>query len=91
MIITAIRTHILEAPLSRPFAYSRAWYDTRTAMVVEIESDDGLVRVVRMSASDIRDDPHIAVAHAGYGWPPPSGDLPDVSILQSKNISLYQK
>src|SRR5262249_5661538 len=43
MIIKAIRTHILEAALSQPFAYSRAWYDTRTAMVVEIEADDGLI------------------------------------------------
>ena len=43
MIITAVRTHILEAKLSQPFAYSRAWYDTRTAMVVEIETDTGLI------------------------------------------------
>jgi D-galactarolactone cycloisomerase len=43
MRIKAIRTHILEAPLSQPFAYSRAWYDTRTAMIVEIETDDGLI------------------------------------------------
>ena len=43
MIITAIRTHILEAALSQPFAYSRAWYDTRTAMLVEIETDTGLI------------------------------------------------
>lgn len=43
MKIKSIRTHILEAALSQPFAYSRAWYDTRTAMVVEIETDDGLV------------------------------------------------
>ena len=42
MRITSVRTHILEAPLSQPFAYSRAWYDTRTAMVVEIETDSGL-------------------------------------------------
>ncbi|MCA6119943.1 mandelate racemase/muconate lactonizing enzyme family protein [Bradyrhizobium sp. WSM 1738] len=42
MIISAVRTHILEARLSQPFAYSRAWYDTRTAMVVEIETDTGL-------------------------------------------------
>ena len=42
MIITNIRTHILEAKLSQPFAYSRAWYDTRTAMLVEIETDEGL-------------------------------------------------
>ncbi len=43
MIISAVRTHVLEAKLSQPFAYSRAWYDTRTAMVVEIETDTGLI------------------------------------------------
>ena len=32
MKITHVRTHVLEAALSQPFAYSRAWYDTRTAM-----------------------------------------------------------
>jgi D-galactarolactone cycloisomerase len=42
MKITGIRTHVLSAALSQPFAYSRAWYDTRTAMLVEIETDDGL-------------------------------------------------
>lgn len=42
MKIKRIRTHILEAKLSQPFAYSRAWYDTRTAMLVEIETDTGL-------------------------------------------------
>jgi D-galactarolactone cycloisomerase len=43
MKIKAIRTHVLQAALSQPFAYSRAWYDTRTAMLVEIETDHGLV------------------------------------------------
>ena len=43
MKITSVRTHVLEAALSQPFAYSRAWYDTRTAMVVEIETDEGHV------------------------------------------------
>ena len=42
MKITRVRTHILKAALSQPFAYSRAWYDTRMAMVVEIETDQGL-------------------------------------------------
>src|SRR3954469_24999675 len=42
MNITKVRTHILEAALSQPFAYSRAWYDTRTAMLVEVETDAGL-------------------------------------------------
>jgi D-galactarolactone cycloisomerase len=43
MKITNIRTHLLQAALSQPFAYSRAWYDTRTAMLVEIETDAGLI------------------------------------------------
>src|SRR3954466_592611 len=43
MNITKVRTHVLQAALSQPFAYSRAWYDTRTAMLLEIETDDGLI------------------------------------------------
>jgi D-galactarolactone cycloisomerase len=43
MKITNVLTHVLQAPLSQPFAYSRAWYATRTAMLVEIETDTGLV------------------------------------------------
>jgi D-galactarolactone cycloisomerase len=42
MRIAHVRTHVLEARLSQPFAYSRAWYDTRTAMLVEVTTDDGL-------------------------------------------------
>ncbi|MCK1349590.1 mandelate racemase/muconate lactonizing enzyme family protein [Bradyrhizobium sp. CW7] len=43
MKITGVRTHILQAALSRHFASSRGWYDTRAAMLVEIETDQGLV------------------------------------------------
>jgi D-galactarolactone cycloisomerase len=42
MKIKTVRTHVLEAALSQPFAYSRAWYDKRAAMIVEIETEDGL-------------------------------------------------
>ena len=42
MKITDVRAHVLEARLSQPFAYARAWYSTRTAMLVEIETDQGL-------------------------------------------------
>ncbi len=42
MNIVEVRTHVLEAPLSQPFAYARAWYATRTASVVEIVTDEGL-------------------------------------------------
>jgi D-galactarolactone cycloisomerase len=43
MKITHVRAHVLEAKLSQPFAYSRAWYSTRMAMIVEIETDDGVI------------------------------------------------
>ena len=43
MRITNVRTHVLQAALSQPFAYSRAWYDSRSAMLVEIETDNGLI------------------------------------------------
>ena len=42
MKITAVRTHLLSATLREPFAYSRAWYGTRTAMLVEIETSAGI-------------------------------------------------
>jgi D-galactarolactone cycloisomerase len=42
MKITKVRAHVLEAALSQPFAYSRARYDTRTASLVEIDTDTGL-------------------------------------------------
>jgi D-galactarolactone cycloisomerase len=42
MKIRKVSTHVLEARLAEPFAYSRAWYDTRMAMIVEIETDTGL-------------------------------------------------
>jgi D-galactarolactone cycloisomerase len=32
MRITSVRTHVLEARLAEPFAYSRAWYATRFPM-----------------------------------------------------------
>jgi D-galactarolactone cycloisomerase len=43
MKITDVRAHVLEAKLSQPFSYARAWYATRTAMIVEVVTDKGLV------------------------------------------------
>ncbi|MEA2834532.1 MAG: D-galactarolactone cycloisomerase [Methylobacteriaceae bacterium] len=43
MQIVDVRAHVLEAPLSQPFSYSRAWYATRTSLIVEITTDQGLV------------------------------------------------
>ena len=40
MKVTKVRTHVLEAALSQPFAYSRARYDPRR-LLVEIETQTG--------------------------------------------------
>ncbi len=43
MKITAVRAHVLEAPIEEPFAFSQTWVDKRVGLVVEIETDAGLV------------------------------------------------
>ena len=45
MKIKRIETYVLRVDLTdgEAFAYSQAWYDFRTAMIVEIECDDGTV------------------------------------------------
>jgi D-galactarolactone cycloisomerase len=43
MKIVDVHAHVLEAPLSEPFAYSRAWYAKRAALIVEVVTDQGLV------------------------------------------------
>ena len=43
MKITAVRAHVLEAPIAERFAFSQAWVDKRVGLVVEIETDQGLV------------------------------------------------
>jgi D-galactarolactone cycloisomerase len=40
--IKDVRTYVLQAKLSEPFAYSRAWYSSRSAMLVEIVTEDAI-------------------------------------------------
>lgn len=40
--IREIKAHILETPIDGVFAYSQAWYTTRSAMLVEITTEGGL-------------------------------------------------
>src|SRR2546430_10550897 len=41
MRIVDVKTYVLEAALSEPFAYSQAWYERRGACLVEIIGEDG--------------------------------------------------
>ncbi len=42
MKIERVNLHLLEGRLDRPFSYSRAWFDRRMALLVEIVSTDGV-------------------------------------------------
>lgn len=41
--IREVRIHVLETPIEGVFAYSQAWYTKRSAMLVEIVTEGGLV------------------------------------------------
>ena len=41
--IRTVNVHVLETPIEGVFAYSQAWYTTRSAMLVEITTEGGLV------------------------------------------------
>jgi D-galactarolactone cycloisomerase len=43
MKITDIRIHILKSPLAEPFAFSQGWVGERSATLVEVVTDAGLV------------------------------------------------
>lgn len=43
MKITEIKAHILKSPLETPFAFSQGWVHTRSATLVEVRTDTGLV------------------------------------------------
>lgn len=40
--IRDVKTYVLRAALDTPFAYSQAWYRARTALIVEVVSEDGV-------------------------------------------------
>lgn len=42
MKIRSVKAHVLRAKLQAPFAYSRAWYDERWSLIVEVTSEDGV-------------------------------------------------
>src|SRR5262249_16003576 len=43
MKIKDVRSLVLSAPLEPPLGYSQAWIRARTAHVVQVETDDGIV------------------------------------------------
>lgn len=43
MKIKKIKTHALSAPVKEPFYCAEGWYFSRNALIVELESDDGVI------------------------------------------------
>jgi D-galactarolactone cycloisomerase len=43
MKITAVKVHVLKSPLAEPFAFSQGWVTQRSATLVEVETDAGLI------------------------------------------------
>ena len=43
MKITSVATHVLEAPIVDKFYYSQGYYPSRTCVLLEVRTDDGLV------------------------------------------------
>ena len=43
MKITALKSHVLARPLSEPLGYSQQFYTRRTAHLVEVRTDEGLI------------------------------------------------
>lgn len=42
MKITKVTVHVLDCPLETPFAFSQGWVGSRSATLVEVETDTGL-------------------------------------------------
>jgi len=95
MKITDVHCHHLSYPLQEPFANSRAWVHERTAHVIEIHTDNGLVGwgegTARMAASAIEshllgrdpfDSRRIWVDLADQGWG-------NVAAISAVDIALW--
>ncbi|MEM7525702.1 MAG: mandelate racemase/muconate lactonizing enzyme family protein [Pseudomonadota bacterium] len=65
MKITSIRAHALEAPIDAPFAFSQTWVDRRVGLVVEVETDCGLV-----GWGDGYGPPRLLAAAIDHGYAP---------------------
>jgi D-galactarolactone cycloisomerase len=42
MKITDVVAHVMSTPLEEPFSFSQGWVDKRSAMVVEVRTDEGV-------------------------------------------------
>ena len=69
MKITAVNVHVLKSPLAEPFAFSQGWVRQRSATLVEIETDAGLIGWGEAFAQGL-EPPEIAAAAITHALKP---------------------
>jgi len=69
MKITAVKVHVLKSPLAEPFAFSQGWVTQRSATLVEVETDSGLIGWGEAFAQGL-EPPEIAAAAIAHALAP---------------------
>jgi D-galactarolactone cycloisomerase len=69
MKIVEIKTHILTAPLAKPFAFSQGWVRSRNAMITEVITDEGITGWGEALCQGLQ-PPQIAAATVEYALKP---------------------
>ncbi len=69
MKITELKVHVLKSPLAEPFAFSQGWVRQRSATLVELITDDGLIGWGEAFAQGL-EPPEIAAAAIEHALKP---------------------
>ena len=69
MKITDVKVHILQSKLEQPFAFSQGWVRVRSATIVEIHTDAGLIGWGEAFTQGL-ESPHIAASTIEYSLKP---------------------
>lgn len=82
MKITDVKTYVLSAPLERPFAFSQGWVRTRSAMITQVTTDEGITGWGEALCQGLQ-PPQIAAAAVEYALKPlvVGKDPIDVEVL----------
>ncbi len=85
MKITDVKVHILQSNLDEPFAFSQGWVKVRSATIVEIQTDTGLVGWGEAFAQGL-ESPQIAASAIEYSLKPLilNANPTDVEVLWHK-------
>ena len=53
MKITDLKIHVLKSPLAEPFAFSQGWVRQRSATLLEIFTDEGIIEAAATKDCDL--------------------------------------